>query len=157
MNFEEYERKKIELQEIRHTKMEGAKVKSRAKWLNEGKETTNYFCNLENRNFMSKTVNCLLSTAGNVLKSHSEVLKEVELFYRNLYFYREVDQVNLGDILHNGNHKKLNDNMKESIEGNITYDEVLSSLKKMSNNKSPGYDGFTVEFFKFFWNDLGHF
>ena len=48
--------------------------------------------------------------------------------------------------------------MKESIEGNtcIAYDEVLSSLKKMSN-KSPGYDGFTVEFFKFFWNDLGHF
>ena len=81
----------------------------------------------------------------------------MELFYRNLYSYREVDQVNLDDILHNGNHKKINDNMKESIEGNITYDEVLSSLKKMSNNKSPGYGGFTVEFFKFFWNDLGHF
>ena len=27
----------------------------------------------------------------------------------------------------------------------------------MSNNKSPGFDGFTEEFFKFFWNDLGHF
>ena len=27
----------------------------------------------------------------------------------------------------------------------------------MSNNKSPGYDGFTVEVFKFFWNDLGYF
>ena len=81
----------------------------------------------------------------------------MELFYRNLYSYREVYQVNLEDVLHNGNHKTLNDNMKESIEGNILYDEVLSSLKKMSNNKSPGYDGFTVEFFKFFWNDLAHF
>ena len=31
INFEEHERKKTELQEIRHTKMEGAKVISRAK------------------------------------------------------------------------------------------------------------------------------
>ena len=102
-------------------------------------------------------MNYLLSSAGNVLKSQSEVLKEVELCYRNLYSYMGVDQVNLEDMLHNGNHKKLNDNMKESIESNITYDQVLSSLKTMLNNKSPGYDGFTVEFFKFFWNDLGHF
>ena len=25
----------------------------------------------------------------------------------------------------------------------------------MKNNKSPGLDGFTVEFFKFFWVDIG--
>ena len=27
----------------------------------------------------------------------------------------------------------------------------------MKNNKSPGLDGFTVEFFKFFWVDVGQF
>ena len=27
----------------------------------------------------------------------------------------------------------------------------------MKNNKSPGLDGYTVEFFKFFWVDLGYF
>ena len=27
----------------------------------------------------------------------------------------------------------------------------------MNNNKSPGLDGFIVEFFKFFWTDIGHF
>ena len=27
----------------------------------------------------------------------------------------------------------------------------------MKNEKSPGQDGFTVEFFKFFWVDLGQF
>ena len=27
----------------------------------------------------------------------------------------------------------------------------------MKNNKSPGLDGFTVEFFKFFWIDIGLF
>ena len=33
-------------------------------------------------------------------------------------------------------------------------DEISNVLKKMKNNKSPGSDGFTVEFFKFFYNDL---
>ena len=27
----------------------------------------------------------------------------------------------------------------------------------MKNEKSPGYDGFTAEFFKFFWPDMGHY
>ena len=43
------------------------------------------------------------------------------------------------------------------IEGRISYEEALQFLKKMKNDKSPGSDGFTTEFFKFFWLDLGHF
>ena len=27
----------------------------------------------------------------------------------------------------------------------------------MKNNRSPGSDGYTVEFFKLFWKDLGHY
>ena len=34
---------------------------------------------------------------------------------------------------------------------------MLYCLKKSSNNTSPGFDGFTYEFFKFFWRDVGHF
>lgn len=30
-------------------------------------------------------------------------------------------------------------------------------LKKMKNDKSPGPDGYTTEFFKFFWQDIGSF
>ena len=40
------------------------------------------------------------------------------------------------------------------MEGELTESEILAVLKKMKNNKSPGSDGFTVEFFKFFYNDL---
>ena len=50
---------------------------------------------------------------------------------------------------------KLTEELCNSLEGKISKDEVLSTLKRMKNGTSPGSDGFTVEFFKFFWNDFG--
>ena len=32
--------------------------------------------------------------------------------------------------------------------------ELISYLKQLRNNKSPGISGFTGEFYKFFYNDL---
>ena len=43
------------------------------------------------------------------------------------------------------------------MEGNLSFKECGESLKLMKNGKSPGSDGFTVDFYKFFWNDIGAF
>ena len=43
------------------------------------------------------------------------------------------------------------------MEGNIKYSELAEALKNMKNSKTPGNDGFTAEFFKFFWIDLKNF
>jgi hypothetical protein len=39
-------------------------------------------------------------------------------------------------------------------EGNLSFKECGESLKLMKNGKSPGSDGFTVDFYKFFWKDI---
>ena len=44
-----------------------------------------------------------------------------------------------------------------TCEGLITEKEVLNVLKNMKNGKSPGRDGYTAEFYKFFWKDIGNF
>ena len=51
----------------------------------------------------------------------------------------------------------LPDDEAEKIEGFLSKKELGEVLFKMKNNKSPGSDGFSVEFFKFFWCDLGVF
>ena len=43
------------------------------------------------------------------------------------------------------------------MKGKITYAELLQALKQMKNDKSPGLDGYTAEFYKFFGADLGIF
>ena len=59
--------------------------------------------------------------------------------------------------LSNFNFNKLTGEEAEQLEGEITYSEVLTSLKSLKNYKSSGSDGFTAEFFKFFWMDNGNF
>ena len=86
------------------------------------------------------------------------ILLEIENYYRNLYqSTNDTCDFNLNDILTETNITKLNDTQRNSLEGDISYNEATLVLKNMSNNKSPGSDGFTAEFFKVFWKQTGNF
>ena len=45
---------------------------------------------------------------------------------------------------------KLTEEESNEMEGNITLNECSNILKSMGNGKSPGLDGYTVEFYRFF-------
>ena len=49
---------------------------------------------------------------------------------------------------------KLNQHEKELCNRNISENELLECLKSFKNNKSPGNDGLTKEFYLTFWNEL---
>lgn len=154
-NYIKLDEKKEELLKLRKKKMEGVFIRSKAKWIQEGEKPTKYFCNLENRNYVSKFMNCLTTTNGVLLKTQDEILAETKKHYKSLYTARETENVSITELLQNENIPKLTPLETQKIEGNLTYTEMLNSLKRMKNNTSPGNDGFTVEFFKFFWNDIG--
>lgn len=137
--------------------MEGVKIRSRARWINEGEKITKYFCNLENRNFTSKCMNSLIKENGTIIKEQSEILNETMTVYKKLYTKKEETEIDLDTLFRNFDIPKLNTSEKLKLEGPITYQEMLHCLKKSSNNTSPGFDGYTYEFFKLFWKDLGYF
>ena len=159
-NFEKHntlQEKNAELLEIRKKKIEGLFVRSRAKWIDQGEKVTKYFCNLENRNYVSKSMPNLIKEDGNKTTNDQEIIDETKKFYENLYTTRPTQNINIEKQLNFSDIPKLDDSKKNSLEGHITIEEMLFSLKNMKNNKSPGSDGFTVEFLKFFWVDVGHF
>jgi hypothetical protein len=54
-------------------------------------------------------------------------------------------------LFFNSNNPCITKPTKEEVcecEGHLTFKECLFSLKNMKNFKSPGMDGFTVEFYK---------
>ena len=137
--------------------MEGVKIRSRVRWISDGEKVTKYFCNLEKRNFVSKCMNSLKKNDGEIISDQSEILRETMQFYKKLYSKKDRNSTDLEALLSNHNVPRLCESDKNELEGLITYPELLYCIKKASNNTSPGFDGFTYEFFKFFWKDLGHF
>ena len=115
------------------------------------------FFNLENRNYSNKVMNKLINEQGEEFYDTKDILKCQKDFYQNLYFNQtNVDDMPLRDTL-GENERKLSYKQSASLEGELSYTEIANALKNMKNSKSPRLDGFTVEFFKKFWIDIGIF
>ena len=149
------EQKQAELQKMRKTKMDGIITRSRARWVSEGEKINKYFCNLEKRHFVSKQMLKLVTKEGKKLHRTDEMLQETKKFYETLYSERVNENVNLESYVHTL--PKLSEEESKIMEGHISLEEATQALKKMQNEKSPGTDGMTVSFFKFFWKKIGAF
>ena len=82
-------------------------------------------------------------------------MTELEDFYTDLYDSEEnlPDSANL--FLRHSEIPKLSPEKAATCEGKLTVEECLQSLQSFKDNKSPGNDGLTVEFYKTFWGILG--
>ena len=149
--------KQNELVNLRNEKIEGVMLRSKCRYMDLGDKPTNYFFSLETRNYTSKVINKLIDEDIEYTKT-KDVLNCQKQFYEKLY--DNVNEINDYTPIENiigENETKLSDAEAETIEGEITYAELAKALKNMKNEKSPGLDGYTVEFFKFFWIDIGVF
>ena len=149
------EENRLLLKEIRENKLRGMIVRSRVNWLQHGEQPSKYFSKLESRNYTSKRMNFLEKDNGDIIYEQDSIVEETKNFYEKLYDKRDIEQINLQDLINNP--KKLNEFEKNSLEGPITYNEACETLKLMKSNKSPGNSGYTTEFYKFFFSKIGHF
>ena len=155
----ELEKLKLEMTELRQIKVKGSIIGFRATNLLEGEKTTKYFCSLETHNYLSKIIPKLETVDGRIITDQHEILKESEVFYKNLYINKDdpLAEINLQEYLKERDVPKLSDNESNQIEGHLTLSELSKALRNMKNNKSPGTDGYSCEFFKVFWSKLGNF
>ena len=135
---------------------EGLLLRSRANWHENGEKCTEYFCKLEKKAFVYKTISELVDKNGHHISNQFEILSEQENFYKNLYSSRLRENKGNSEIFFQHN-VKLTEEQKNLCEGNLSFKECSAALKMMKNGKSPGSDGFTVDFYKFFWKDIGGF
>lgn len=80
-----------ELNAITTQRLNGAKIRSRAQWIEEGEKPTSFFFNLE----QSKQANaCIskLSTINGDITSDKDILEAAKLFYQSLYKDEPVDE-----------------------------------------------------------------
>lgn len=129
-------------------------LRSRVNWYENGEKCTEYFCKLQKHYSAKKMLKEVIDDNGNNISDQGSILKELELFYAKLYTSKKVETRDQSFFEHS---LKLSDEKRDMCEGNFSFDECSLALKNMTNGKSPGSDGFTVEFYKFFWKDIGPF
>ncbi|MCU7951650.1 MAG: reverse transcriptase family protein, partial [gamma proteobacterium symbiont of Bathyaustriella thionipta] len=158
-NMDRLETLKTELFEIRQEKLKGHIIRSKAQYIDKGEKPTKYFCGLEKHNYTSKAMHRLEMADGTILNNQSEILQETENYYKKLYASRDdsLDKIDLKDYIGEINMNKLRDCQTNQLEGMLTLSEISATLKSMKNEKSPGLSGFSAEFFKVFWKQLGPF
>ena len=149
------DRVKKELAKIVSGKTRGAMTRSKAQWYEFGEKNNKYFYNLEKINHKKKHITSLTKEDGNIVHEHKQILEEEERFFKEIYQAKNVcpESANFEHFFDGLNTLKQEE--ADSCEGLLTLAECTNSLKQFKNNKTPGSDGFTIEFYRFFWNAIG--
>jgi hypothetical protein len=136
-------------------KSKGAQIRSRANWVEKGEKNTSYFLRLENQRQTWNTIKQLKSEGDTFTTDNDEILRKMGGFYEALYKSTDIDVNEIEDYFSKINVENiLNENDKQMLELFPTLQECTDALFAMKNNKSPGLDGLTCEFYKTFWSKL---
>ena len=128
------------------SQIKGFVIRSKASYIEGGEKNTKYFASLEKKRSDAKTLHKLVIN-GTEYTSQREILEKTKSYYETMYTEQIIDEEKMKKMNENIS-VKLNDKEKLSIEGIVTEYECACALKQMNNNKSPGSDGLTTEFFK---------
>ena len=87
-------------------------------------------------------------------------MEEVHNFYSDLYDEKteiQTDATHCPFLEVSFTIPKLNDDMRKICDGLLTYSESFKVLSTFENNKTPGNDGLSKEFYLFFfWPEIGN-
>ena len=116
-------------------------------------------------NYEKKLIREVKLKDGETITDLKQIEKELENFYSNMYTSK-ID-LNSDPLRENDSFEsfvegieipQLNTEERDSLEYDFTYEELKEVVSSFSDNKTPGEDGFTKEFYEFFydliWRDL---
>ena len=131
-----------ELNQFIQNDAKGAAVRSRARWIEFGEKNSRYFLGLEKWHNDKKFIKSLKNEQEDLVNDQKLILEELVNFYEKLYFETETNNCKLA----NNFFLKINEKENMNCEKPITESECFKALSELSNNKSPGLDGFFIEF-----------
>ena len=124
--------------------------------MNKANVTQDTFFNLEKRNYCKKTITKLKRSNNTYTHNQFEILKKEKDCYETLYTSKNIDNkiFSTSPFFNLENITPLSEEEKLSCESVVRENECYIALKDFKNDKTPGTDGLSVEFYKFFWPEL---
>lgn len=150
ISMEELDSIKRELSEIEQSRAQKIIFRARANYARYGEKSSKYFLNLEKRKAKGKIISSLITEDGTTLTETKDILEFERAFYEKLY-EQDNDAPEIPLEQPSLNFPRISDLSRERLEGELSAQELQSTLKLMSHGKCPGSDGITVEFYVKFW------
>ena len=154
-NAQSLHKAKEDLEEHRKPYVEGLIVRSRTQWHEEGERSSKYFLSLEKRNVARKTVQ-YIENEGQIIAQPKAVLSLFTQALQSKYSSKEEVEPNKIFIRRNLS-ERLTEDEKTALDAELTLEDFSAALQSMKKGKTPGSNGFSVDFFRSFWKQLGIF
>ena len=89
-------------------------------------------------------------------RDEQQILDQIETYFKKLYTSEELfSEEKYDEFIQGLEIKRLSNEDRDNLEGPLAYEECKRVLDSFESDKSPGEDGFTTEFYKFFFELLG--
>ena len=139
------------IRELEDLRVQSAAYRACSNWQRFGCKPSKYFFALEKRNYANKTMFAVILNDGTICKEQKRILEEQTKFYQELYSKNprvEFDVINQSGI-------KLNPGQVSFFKQDLMLQEITSAAKSMPGGKVPGCDGLSIEFYRYFWTQIG--
>ena len=90
-------------------------------------------------------------TDGQIFTDKENIMRISTKFYKDLYTTDKVNEKIQDNLLKNVK-TKLSKEAKNNLESPFTTEEVFKAIQSLQSGKSPGLDGFPIEFYKKYWH-----
>lgn len=124
-------------------------------WVQDGDRNSRFFHNSARIHNHNNRISSIINEEGLMLVDPDHIEDAFITFYSNLW--ADPYPNSFGNVLNAIPHdlSALSSANCDSLIKDISNGEIFYALNSLADGKSPGPDGFNVEFFKFFWDDIG--
>ena len=131
-------------------KIRGSLLRNKIPTFEDCEPKISFLNSLEKRRGEQNMIYNLFDENSQTLKCGTEEVKQVAFdFYSSLYKNEPVDET-MQNMFTDKINKKLRNVDKDYLDQNLSEQELYNALLKLQNNKTPGIDGLTKEFYVHF-------
>ncbi|KAL1194824.1 putative ribonuclease H protein [Cardamine amara subsp. amara] len=132
------------------------KQKSKLHWLKVGDKNNKTFHRAAVTREANNSIREIVCGDGRVVSSEEEIKEEAELFFKNFLQLTPQDYAGISvNELQNLLPFRCSEEDRAKLTKDVSGEEIKKVLFSMPNDKSPGPDGFTSEFYKAAWDIIG--
>ena len=140
---------KLDLNEIYHKKAEYALFRTKANFFENGEKASKLLARQLIQQEASFVIPGIRDEQGKVVTKVQDINLTFQKFYTKLYSsVIKINERRVEDFLSQLDLPQLSSQQAEDIDSPITENEVRAAIQSMKGAKSPGIDGFPIEYYK---------